>query len=874
MKRLLFVLITLLVLNIPTEAAHIKGGFFSYSYLGPGTTNPANVRYRVTLTVYMICNASSGQISNPINFSIFDGGTNTFIQDVSVPISNQFSLSKVFDEPCISGNQAKCYYLVVVYDLPSIELPANANGYIFAYQRCCRIAGIQNIINSGSIGNTFDIKIPGTILNANTNSSPIFPVNDTVVVCGGSNFQYSFQASDPNPQDSLAYEFCDAIQGADQTNPAPGTATNPPYFPVPYQPPFRGDQPMGPNVSINPVTGLISGLAPNISGEFVVSVCVKEYRNGVLIGRTRKELHVEVSDCLPITPQLQPQYITCDGFTMSFTNTAPFNPLISTYFWDFGVPTVFDDTSLLQSPSFTYPDTGTFTIKLIVNKNQSCSDSATAIVKVYPGFFPGFIANGGCFTNPFTFTDTTNTRYGVVDSWRWNFGDLATLADTSRIQNPQYTYPSPGIRTVQLIVTNSKGCVDTALVDVNVLDRPPLALDFADTLICIPDNVQLNAVGTGTFSWTPNTNIDNPNIANPVVNPTTDTWYVVTLNDNGCTNRDSVHVRVVPGVNLSIMPDTTICLTDTVRLNAQTNGLSFTWSPPGTLDNPNVLNPLATPTAGSTTYQLIARIGSCSTTDQITITTVPYPVADAGSDPILCYNTSGQLNGSHNGDSSIWSPPNYLSDPKSLNPTVTPPRTTTYVLTAYDDAGCPKPGRDTVVVFVRPRIRAFAGNDTIVVVGQPLQFNGSGGVGYQWIPSTFLDNPNIFNPIGVYPSGVDSIRYKLIVSDSVGCLDSAFINVKIWKTIPNVFVPTAFTPNGDGLNDVIRPIAIGIQKINYFSIYNRWGQLLFTTTTNRHGWDGRVGGSLQNSGVFVWMVSAIDYTGRPIFLKGTVTLIR
>ena len=198
MKRLLFLAGTLLVLNIAAQAAHIKGGFFSYSYLGPGINNPSHNRYKVTLTVYMICNPSSAQISNPINFSIFDGGTNAFIQNASVSISNQYLLSKTYDEPCISGNQAKCYYLIVVYELGSIELPPNANGYTFSYQRCCRIAGIQNINNSGAVGNTFDIKIPGTNLNAATNSSPIFPVNDTVVVCGVSNFQYSFKATNPD----------------------------------------------------------------------------------------------------------------------------------------------------------------------------------------------------------------------------------------------------------------------------------------------------------------------------------------------------------------------------------------------------------------------------------------------------------------------------------------------------------------------------------------------------------------------------------------------------------------------------------------------------------------------------------------------------
>ena len=73
---------------------------------------------------------------------------------------------------------------------------------------------------------------------------------------------------------------------------------------------------------------------------------------------------------------------------------------------------------------------------------------------------------------------------------------------------------------------------------------------------------------------------------------------------------------------------------------------------------------------------------------------------------------------------------------------------------------------------------------------------------------------------------------------------------------------------------MIRPIAVGVEKINFFSIYNRWGELVFTTTANKQGWDGRIGGVLQSSNVYVWMVSAVDYTGKTIFIKGRVTLIR
>lgn len=873
MRRFILAIVCFFGFVLPLMAGHIKGGYFTYQYLGPG--NGTNLRYRVTLTIYMICNPSTGQISNPINFSIFNGESGQFIQNTSVSVSAQYNLGKNADEPCISGNQQGCYYTVVVYDLPSIELPSNAEGYTISYQRCCRLAGINNVTGSGGVGNTFTITIPGsnTGQNAQLNSSPNFLVNDTAVVCGNSYFQYSFQAQDPNAGDSLSYEFCNAFQGGDSgPNSAPPTAANPPYQSVPYAAPFTGSRPMGLGVNIDPRTGIISGVAPSLVGEYVVCVCVNEYRNGVLIGRTRKELHIRVGDCVPIEATLNPDYISCDGFTLQFTNNTP-SAEITSYFWDFGVGSTDTDTSDQASPSYTYADTGTYTIKLVTNRNQQCSDSTTATVKVYPGFFPGFSFSGSCFTNPIQFTDTTRTVYGTVNAWQWNFGDNTTLADSSRLQNPQWLYPSPGNNLVTLIVSNSKGCVDTARVNITVFDKPQVSLAFRDTLICRNDVIQLAAAGTGNFSWSPLVNITNPNSSNPTVSPPSDTWYYVTLTDNGCVNQDSVRVRVISTVSLDAISDTTICQGDAIQLNASSNGLQFSWTPAGNLNNPNIINPVAiTPT--STTYVVTATVGSCSATDQVTVTTIPYPVADAGTDPLICFNTSVRLQATINGSSFNWSPAAYLNDPSVLNPVASPPRTTTYILSAFDTLGCPKPGRDTLTVTVLPRVVAFAGRDTTVIAGQPLQFNASGGLNYSWSPATGLSNPFIADPVGNYSTADDLVRYKVLVTDQAGCADSAYVSVRVFKTVPSVFVPTGFTPNNDGRNDQVQPFAVGMRRINYFRVFNRWGQLVFSTTINGAGWDGRIGGVLQGTGVYVWMVSAEDYLGRPYFSKGTVTLIR
>jgi gliding motility-associated-like protein len=249
-------------------------------------------------------------------------------------------------------------------------------------------------------------------------------------------------------------------------------------------------------------------------------------------------------------------------------------------------------------------------------------------------------------------------------------------------------------------------------------------------------------------------------------------------------------------------------------------------------------------------------------------------VANAGPDTIICFNATALLQGRHDGSSFSWSPAGTLSSATSLTPVARPTATTAYVLTSFDTRGCPKPGRDTVVVTVNPEIFAFAGRDTAVVAGQPLQFNAMGGEGYSWSPGIGLSSTTISNPIGTYDGGFDSIRYVVTVRDAAGCNDEATMVVRIFKTNPRVFVPTAFTPNADGRNDVVRPLAVGLSRLQYFRIYNRWGQLVFETTENGRGWDGRIRGIEQGSQSYVWIVKGQDFTGKIFFDKGTVTLIR
>jgi hypothetical protein len=222
------------------------------------------------------------------------------------------------------------------------------------------------------------------------------------------------------------------------------------------------------------------------------------------------------------------------------------------------------------------------------------------------------------------------------------------------------------------------------------------------------------------------------------------------------------------------------------------------------------------------------------------------------------------------GHSFSWSPISRMSNPLVLDPIVWPIRTTTYVLRVVDILGCPKPKYDSITINVRDQIMAFAGNDTSIVINQPLQLRGSGAEFIEWSPSNFLSTTRGANPVARLS---DHYTYYMRATTAAGCYADDTINIKVFKTKPDVFVPNAFRPAGSQ-NNVLRPIMAGISKLSYFQVYNRWGQLVFQTSQPGAGWDGRIAGKMQDPGTFVWVVKAEDFLGQWIVKKGTAILIR
>jgi gliding motility-associated-like protein len=498
---------------------------------------------------------------------------------------------------------------------------------------------------------------------------------------------------------------------------------------------------------------------------------------------------------------------------------------------------------------------------------------------VYPGFTPDFTVTGSCYQSPFSFKDISYVKYGAASSWSWDFGDLVSSTDISSAPNPTYQYASPGTATVLLTVNSSKGCVDTVSKTIAINGKPDIFLPFKDTLICSIDSLPLivQSSNATSYSWSPAYNIINSNTANPVVYPKDSTVYTVTVKDKGCIDSASVTVNVLDYISVTLPADTTICKTDSFRLRPGTHGLSYQWTPAIGLSNAAIKFPMAAP-LNSITYTITANLGKCQAKASENIKVVAYPQAGAGVDTTICFGGVAILNGAVTGAFFSWAPAGSLTSAATLQPSAHPLLSTAYILTVMDTLGCPKPFRDTVLVAVLPKISLTAGNDTSVVVGQPLQLYAtsadSAALDYSWSPASWLNNTTINNPLAIISSSaVDSITYTVRAKNMIGCYATDDVKVVVYKTLPDIFMPNAFTPNADGRNDIIRPVLAGA-SLDFFKVFNRWGQMVFSTSQNAKGWDGTIGGKIQDLGTFVYVVQAKDYTGKTIFKKGSFVLVR
>jgi gliding motility-associated-like protein len=431
-----------------------------------------------------------------------------------------------------------------------------------------------------------------------------------------------------------------------------------------------------------------------------------------------------------------------------------------------------------------------------------------------------------------------------------------------------------------------------AAIVVNITATPTAPIVSTPLNIC-PNSIAqpLTATGTNLLWYTTATGGFGSTIApipNTSISPATYNYYVsqsTSVSTGSCVGpRANIVVNVSNVVNVNVGRDTTICEEQSVKLFPVVTpaGATYEWRaigvPLSTIDSLFSKDVTVNP-KDTAMYILKATLGGCTKEDTVHINVIWKPKIDAGLTKAICLDSSILLKGiitrkSNDSINYVWSPIDSLATPDTLQTFAYPTKTTLYTISFQTKPiyGCDFKGASSVKLVVQKINNPFAGNDTIAMKGVPHQLHGSGGLNYTWTSPSGINFASPFIADAYVTLNNDAQLY-LKVTDAIGCEGRDTVFIKVYEG-PTYYIPNAFTPNGDGLNEIFRAIPVGMSNTTYFRIFNRNGQLMFETNQWLKGWDGTFKGKPQPNGVYVWMVAGTSKYNRKVEMKGTVNLIR
>jgi gliding motility-associated-like protein len=704
----------------------------------------------------------------------------------------------------------------------TIELSPSLTGYHIVWQSCCRNAAIDNL--SPGAGQTYHAFIPPTYFE---NSSPCFNEPPVPWLCKGDTICLNNSATDPDG-DLLVFKF---------VTPIGQTPTTPPFTPITYLPGFYDSLPFGVGsyAFINGVTGLTCFQAP-YKGNYVISLFVNEYRNGVWLSSTRREMQVLVIDCPPQEP---PRFVAKD------TLGAPI-PVKTTY-------------------TITEGDTLCFDIEVADEDGDSINLRAWGDL-----FDPGKTSPAATLSPNAVKPDSIWGDSVALTSFCW-------LTSCGQDRQAPYTFTVEG----QDNGCPSKTATSIYAVYINPATFPPDVI-LGESYVCVDQTISYTISDTSdeyTYQWS--------SIGGTVIGSSTKEQYTVkwpstptvgtiqVIKSKYCAADTLFKVITIDNNgNIHLGPDTTftLCQGETVQITSVPfdGSYNYRWrtlDPGASISDTTVHNPIISADS-ATTFYLTGWKGTCFGQAEIEIVIRDNPKIWADDDTI-CRGHFTQLHG-NGGETYEWSPDSGLNDPFSEDPIASPVQTTNYILTGYDLIGCP--GRDTVTLTVLQEPANGILPETEVSINQGGSYtvlnNFTTGSSYVWTP----DDGTISNASDHSPtlSPKETTTYTLTVQDG----PCEYIDTIRVIVVSEIQVPNVFTPNGDGFNDLIR--AFGAEGTTHFEfkIFNRWGKVVFETSDIEIEWDGKFNSEPQPMGTYTYYILAEYETGDVVTLNGNITLVR
>jgi gliding motility-associated-like protein len=583
------------------------------------------------------------------------------------------------------------------------------------------------------------------------------------------------------------------------------------------------------------------------------------------------------SGCAPVTASVT---ITVTNVVISLFNhdtsicagtSVPINMFAAgayTYLWS---PTTGLSSPVVQNPIAT--PTATTTYSVIASQGR-CSTNASFTITINPVTVTFTLTDTICLG----FSDSVDVSFPGSASYQflWSPG---TYVSNSTIPNPIITPTAAGTFTYVVAVSSpTSPCPTTDVININVVDDS-IAIAPRDTAICRGQAIQVRGYASPLFTlqWIPTAGIGVSTIINPLIVPDTSAMYVVSAQIKKCPNKyDTMWVDVQPNPTVFAGENRFVCQNDTLHLTSYVQPqwythYSYSWSA-GTALFDSVSQTVVFNGAISREEVLtVTTPAGCIGKDSLYITVYPAEVLEAMPNLSLCPGDSAVLKPSSNlaGTSFRWIPPIYISDSLSGSPVIKPITSTNYLVVGTSSQGC----KDTAAfsVKVNPAAVIYLGDSVLLYPGETYQINPQTNcTQFQWFPPYGLSDATASNPIAT--PEFDS-KYVVVASTENGCTATDSISIYL-DPESIIWVPNAFTP-GNGVNNYLKIYKRGIVSLNYFRIYNRWGNLVYESNNIEDaGWDGSYKGKPQAFDVYVYTAQVVTNTGKLINKQGNVTLLR
>ncbi len=883
-------------------ATHIYGGDLTYQHLG-------NNQYTVRLVVYRDCgptNVNGTDFDSEVYIGIFDYQNNLYdLLTVPLSSSNTSLLPSQLENPCFTVPPNVCVEQAIY--LTNVTLPFDPNGYTLTYQRCCRNTSIDNIVQNANFlaGMTLTTQIPGTNLVSVQNSSPTFNSVPPTSLCLNAPFFYSAAATDVDG-DQLVYSFCNPLNGGSQNTPAPNPPDSPPYNSVAWSAGFSAGNPItaNPGFTINSSTGFITGTATQL-GTYALAICVAEYRNGALINTIRRDYQINVNMCNPNTgaqvavsnaPGGQ-QVDFCAGLEVPFINNS-FNS--ASYHWDFGVPNIANDTSNLFEPVYTYTTPGIYTVTLVTNPGWECADTASIVYTAIETFTPNItLAATHCINNAMAYDFISGLDISTLPTltqFNWSFPNGSNPLNSS-LAEPQNIVLPELLMTYDIgLSIDNQGCIGSQTITINN-DPPTVANVPPQSVFCAGNTYQFENTSSNAnaYYWDFNTpmNGDNSTDLAPVFTfPDTGLYQIqmIAFGTNACPDTISLPIHIFGNLDPFFDHPAPQCFSsnefDFAAEGATTAQAIFTWNFPSganlSSSSNEMVNNISFNAPGTYNVSVTIEENGCIETFSDDIWVVEDPaVAVTVQNNEGCPSLYTNFNTVPTSETQVFYEWDFGDDGTSTNQNPTHVYTQSGVydvsLHAYTISGCVADIyvnlNDAVNVHPVPQ-PGFVVNPIEVSIDNPvvsITDSSNFATACVYYTSDGATLPGFEVTYGFTEAGRQTITQ--VLTNEWGCTATTYGYVFIGGSV--FFAPNSFSPNQDGINDAWKPVATGI-KTYQIQIYNRWGDVVFTSNDIEKAWMGEGMGSeyFVPDGIYNYVITYFDMLEKPTVLKGTINIQR